>query len=926
MATDQMYCMEAKQLLNWLLRDLKKGFALGIPESLFFRPGNADPFRMERYGKILETPVGVAAGPHAQMAHNIVAAWLCGARYMELKTVQILDSITVTKPCIDMTDEGYNCEWSQELNLEASFREYLKAFVLIHVLHDHLGFSGSPGMLFNMSAGYSMEGILSPPMQRFLDRMQYCPEEVAELTRELAPLYPRVMKLAIPGYLSDNLTISCMHGCPPEEVEKIALYFIRERRLHTTLKLNPTLLGPVHVRGLVNDILGYDAIVPDLAFEHDLSYGATMGILNTCLPEAAKAGVRFGVKLTNTLETLNTTKSLPGNEKMVYMSGKPLHPIAVSLAAMLQKNFDGRLDISFCAGADALNVADTIACGLAPVTVCSDLLKPGGYGRLAQYLVNIRAAMEESGAGTITEFIRNRAGDDTEANAVLCNLDAYAASLVLSGARYARSARIMRPGARTHGVKTERPLPVLDCAAAPCVSACPASQDIPAYMEHAANGNMDEALSVILATNPFPSVLGKICNQICKNACIRVHYDEPLHIRAVKGCAAANGSASLKPSTPNGRAIAIAGASPAGLSCAYFLALAGCRVAVYEADGKPGGIMNKLVREKDSVERDIKAILDLGVTLHTGSRLDGGAMTEMAACHDAVYAATDGDLVSDGPEQANVFRLPPLAGKRSLSLVESVGEGRRAAHKLLAFLSLIPGQPMAPARSTLNVAEICRRQAFREPSPGNVNAASPPSAAKEAARCLQCSRYCGVCVSVCPNRANMALFSTERSWPVQEAVCVGEDTHVRTLDVKTLRQTWQVVNIGDFCNECGNCETFCPSSCAPYKSKQRVHFSQASFNADRNGIIHLDDGTFSGKRENEAWSLHLENEGWVYEDDRLTAVLNVETLAAKHVALKKGCMHASLGDAAQAAIFCDLICDAMPSARVPRRPYEHLRA
>ena len=109
MATDHMHCMDAKTLLGWLLRDLEKGFALGIPKELFFRPDERDPFRMERYGKTLETPLGAAAGPHTQMAHNLVAAWLCGARYMELKTVQVLDAITVTKPCIEMTDEGYNC-------------------------------------------------------------------------------------------------------------------------------------------------------------------------------------------------------------------------------------------------------------------------------------------------------------------------------------------------------------------------------------------------------------------------------------------------------------------------------------------------------------------------------------------------------------------------------------------------------------------------------------------------------------------------------------------------------------------------------------------------------------------------------------------------------------------------------------------------
>ena len=108
---------------------------MGIPGSLFFRPDLQDPFRSVRYGRLLASPLGVAAGPHSQMALNIVAAWLCGARYIELKTIQVLDELEVSKPCIDMQDEGYNCEWSQELTIRESFSEYLNAWIIIHVLH-----------------------------------------------------------------------------------------------------------------------------------------------------------------------------------------------------------------------------------------------------------------------------------------------------------------------------------------------------------------------------------------------------------------------------------------------------------------------------------------------------------------------------------------------------------------------------------------------------------------------------------------------------------------------------------------------------------------------------------------------------------------------------------------------------------------------
>jgi putative selenate reductase len=100
---------------------------------------------------------------------------------MELKTVQTLDELEVTKPCIDMTDEGYNCEWSQELKLEQSFNEYLNAWIILHILKDKFGWGqpDSRGFIFNMSVGYNLEGILNPNVQNFLDKMTDCGAEKA---------------------------------------------------------------------------------------------------------------------------------------------------------------------------------------------------------------------------------------------------------------------------------------------------------------------------------------------------------------------------------------------------------------------------------------------------------------------------------------------------------------------------------------------------------------------------------------------------------------------------------------------------------------------------------------------------------------------------------------------------------------------------
>ena len=141
-----------------------------------------------------------------------------------------------------------------------------------------------------MSVGYNMEGILSPTVQRFLDRMQDCSDEKAEKIERLARFYPRVKALDIPDCISDNLTISTMHGCPPDEVEKIGRYFVEERKLNTTIKLNPTLLGPEGVRDILNKKLGFETQVPDLAFEHDLKYPDGVALIRSLLDSAKKIG------------------------------------------------------------------------------------------------------------------------------------------------------------------------------------------------------------------------------------------------------------------------------------------------------------------------------------------------------------------------------------------------------------------------------------------------------------------------------------------------------------------------------------------------------------------------------------------------------------------------------------------------------------
>jgi putative selenate reductase len=377
--------IDVEQLAHWIFSELEtRDSAFGIPRQYFFRPDPQATYRTRVFGQPLDTPFGPAAGPHSQMAQNIIAAWLCGARYIELKTVQTLDELNVSKPCIDMEDEGYNVEWSQELKVHESFEEYLRAWVLIHALHRKLGFPGNaPAVVFNLSVGYDLEGIQQPNMQWFLDQVSDCSGRKQEIIDEVARFCPEVHDIEVPNRISNNVTLSTMHGCPPGEIEGISEYLLRERNLHTLVKCNPTLLGPSEVRDLINEELGFtDIVVPDIAFEHDLKYQDAVPMLRNLLSVANDSGLEFGVKLSNTLEVENRRQVFSANEKMMYLSGRPLHAITVNLAHRLAVEFDGALPMSFSAGASCYNAAHLLRAGMQTVTVCSDLLKTGGYLRL----------------------------------------------------------------------------------------------------------------------------------------------------------------------------------------------------------------------------------------------------------------------------------------------------------------------------------------------------------------------------------------------------------------------------------------------------------------------------------------------------------------------------------------------------------------
>ncbi|MGI9610535.1 MAG: putative selenate reductase subunit YgfK, partial [Acidimicrobiia bacterium] len=662
--SDRFQPISMEHLTDWVFTELEDKDALfGIPRSAFFVPDPDHRYRIEKYGVEMDTPFGVAAGPHTQMAQNIIMSWLVGARFLELKTIQTLDELDVSKPCIDVEDEGYNVEWSQELKVYQSFDEYLRAWVLIHALHDKFGWHGErPGMIFNMSVGYNLEGMLKPNVQWFFDAMEDASEYLPSYIDVVAEHYPEIRDIDIPARLSDSITLSTMHGCPPDEIERISLYLIEDRGLHTSVKLNPTLLGPEGVRTIVNDDLEFDDIpIPDEAFGHDLLYADAVPMLNNLLESASERDLTFGVKLTNTLEVNNWRDTFESDD-MMYMSGRPLHAVTVNLAAKLKDEFGDRLLYSFAGGADYLNVADLLRSGMKSVTVCSDLLKTGGYLRMLQYMEQLDNAMDKAEATNLSEF----------ADAADESLREYAAS-VRSDWRYGKhSFRMDRS-------KTPRKLGHFDCIEAPCLDECPVDQKVPQYMGAVREGRFLDAVALTREDNPIPSILGRVCDHLCENTCIRTHLDQPLAIRQIKRFIMDREEqpvAFIKNPVHRSK-VAIIGAGPAGLAAAHELGYAGFPVTIFEAHPYAGGMVGGTIPTyrlpQDQIDQDLEVLAGLGVEIRYSQK--AGVDFTLDGLRDDGYVAV---FIAVGAQLAKKLNLPGEEADGILdgiSFLRSVREG-----------------------------------------------------------------------------------------------------------------------------------------------------------------------------------------------------------------------------------------------------------
>jgi NADPH-dependent glutamate synthase beta subunit-like oxidoreductase/ferredoxin len=167
---------------------------------------------------------------------------------------------------------------------------------------------------------------------------------------------------------------------------------------------------------------------------------------------------------------------------------------------------------------------------------------------------------------------------------------------------------------------------------APCKTACPAHLPVQGYIKMASQGRYDEALALIKKYNPLPAVCGHVCNRRCEDACTRGTIDEALAIDEVKKFIAMRDLKAETRYVPKkvipkigggfDEKVAIIGAGPAGISCAYYLALKGYRPTLFDKNKKPGGMVTygipSFVMEKDVVEAEVDVLRELGVDIRLG--------------------------------------------------------------------------------------------------------------------------------------------------------------------------------------------------------------------------------------------------------------------------------------------------------------------
>lgn len=263
---------------------------------------------------------------------------------------------------------------------------------------------------------------------------------------------------------------------------------------------------------------------------------------------------------------------------------------------------------------------------------------------------------------------------------------------------------------KTGAWRTERP--VYTDLLPPCANACPAGESVQQWLYHAGEGGYERAWRQIMADNPFPAIMGRVCYRPCETACNRGQLDETVGINSVERFlgdeAIKRGWTVPVEAPPSGRHVLVVGAGPAGLAAAYHLLLLGHRVTVRDSGSKPGGMMRYGIPAyrlgRDVLDAEIQRIVDMGVTLELDTPVSDAADALHEEGFDAVFLAVGAHLSrrTDIPAGDSAKIVDAVTVLRSMEGEEPPMLGRRVA-------------VYGGGNTALDVARTARRLGATEP-------------------------------------------------------------------------------------------------------------------------------------------------------------------------------------------------------------------
>ena len=280
-----------------------------------------------------------------------------------------------------------------------------------------------------------------------------------------------------------------------------------------------------------------------------------------------------------------------------------------------------------------------------------------GLGQLSKLIATVLDGTADMGTIDIIEKTAR-----TTLNTADCAIGRDAARLVLDGLEGFRDD--YEEHIQHHRCLAGLQLPV------PCVALCPAGVDVPGYMALVGEGRCADAVRLIRKDNPFPTACAYICEHPCEARCRRNMIDDAINIRGLKRYAVDHAGDVPQPACapPTGKKVAIIGGGPSGLSCAYYLALMGHKVTVFEEREKLGGMLRYGIPSyrfpRQLLDAEIESILSLGIEAHTGTTVGVDVwVEELQKEYDCLYIAI-------GAHQDKKVGIPGEDSKNVMSAVE----------------------------------------------------------------------------------------------------------------------------------------------------------------------------------------------------------------------------------------------------------------